>query len=88
MLKRVYEDPKMLLHFANNAKQVFNVTYPNLFPPAWRASSTNSFTFYYNGLLEMTLRHLEDTKQRNQPNSSKELLGALNTLNKIVDLEP
>ena len=69
MLKRVYEDPKMLMHFANNAKQSFNVTYPNLFPPAWKESNAGSFTFYYNGLLEITLRLLEDSKQRNEANS-------------------
>lgn len=69
MLKRVYEDPKMLLHFANNAKQSFNVVYPNLFPPAWKESSSGSFTFYYNGLLEITQRLLEDAKQRNEGTS-------------------
>jgi len=69
MLKRVYEDPKMLMHIANNAKQSFNVTYPNLFPPAWKESNAGSFTFYYNGLLEITLRLLEDSKQRNEANS-------------------
>jgi hypothetical protein len=32
MLRRIYEDPKMVLHFANNPRQSFNVVYPNLFP--------------------------------------------------------
>lgn len=39
----------MLLHFAQNHEQIFNVAYPDLF-----ASETSAdFKYYYNGLLEI-----------------------------------
>jgi hypothetical protein len=49
MLQQINSDPKMLLHFAQNHEQIFNVAYPDLF-----ASETSAdFKYYYNGLLEI-----------------------------------
>ena len=59
MLQQVESDPKMLLHFAQNHEQIFNVSYPSLF-----ASDNHEFKYYYDGLLDILEKQIQDSKQR------------------------
>ena len=86
LLLRVKQDPKILLHFSNSPKEVFHIAYPHLFPPA-KAAHKNSFTFFYDGLLQVLLSQMQMAKQRHVKPSTNELLGAAFALDQIVRTE-
>ena len=87
LIKYVENDPKQLLHFAQNPNNFFNIVYPNLFPPQSSNSQKNQLK-YYDELLEVMAKQLQDLKHRHNGFAASELLGAMEALNRIIETEP
>lgn len=86
LIKYVENDPKQLLHFAQNPNNFFNIVYPNLFPP--QSNNSYQFKFYYDTLLEVMAKQLQDLKHRHNGFAASELLGAMEALDRIIETEP